>query len=165
MSEFTERYKMGTAAEQLVFHDLEDRGWTVEPGPRHFWSAGLNRVLNDWEDCHSAPCFLRWFPDWMAWRPDLSVPSRSLYAIDVKSGGYHIERRALKTYQDCAKRLNVPVIVVFEVNGDLLASSPGKLALNTIPHLGSDAGSGTPYYGIDPRKLSPMERWFGAKKP
>lgn len=168
MSEiFEDRNTMGDAAEQIVFHDLSARGWNVEHGPRYFWSAGLNRVLNDWEDCHSAPCFLRWFPDWMVWRPDPSVPSRNLYAVDVKSvtskDGYHIERRALKTYQDCAKRLNIPVIVVFELSGKLLASSPGKLALNTIPRLGSDAGSGTPYYGIDVRKLSPMERWFGVK--
>ncbi|MGD0792836.1 MAG: hypothetical protein ABR920_13810 [Terriglobales bacterium] len=166
MSTFFERYNFGTAAEKTVFGDLEDRGWTVEPGPRHYFSPGLNQVLNDWEDCHSAPCYLRWSPDWIVWRPDSSVPSKNLFAVDVKSGGYNIERRALLTYQDCwATKLNIPVIVVFEVNGNRLASSPGKLALNTLPRLGSDAGSGTPYYAIDPSKLSPLERWFGAKKP
>lgn len=165
MSErFEDRNAMGNAAEQIVFHDLRARGWNVEHGPRHFWSAGLNRVMGDWEDSHNAPCFLRWAPDWMVWRPDPgSWPSKNLFAVDVKTGGFHVERRALKTYESYATRFNVPVVVIFAVTDLLLASSPGKLALNTLPRLGSDAGSGTPYFTVDIRKLSPLERWFGVK--
>lgn len=163
---FVERYGLGVAAEHAVLHDLEDRGWTVEPGPRHFWTPGLNRVLTDWRDSHSKPCFLRWSPDWFVWQCAPRVPS-NLYAVDVKCGnGFHIERRALRTYEDFADHFNIPVIVVFDVigNSEFLAASAGKIALNILRERYGVAEERTPYFEIDPRKLSPMERFFGPKK-
>lgn len=162
---FAERYKLGTDAERLVIPDLEARGWNVDPGPRHFWTPGLNRVLTDWRDSHSAPCFLRWAPDFMVWRRERLLPS-NLYAVDVKTTGktigVGIERRALLTYAEYAERFNIPVVVVFVICGEMLASSVGKLLINTQDKFGA-AADRTPYYVIDPNKLSPMERFFGEK--
>jgi hypothetical protein len=157
---FAERYKVGTASELVVLKDLESRGWNVEPGSRHFMSPGLSKVLTNWRDSHSRPCFLRWSPDWIVWQTAPRMPS-NLYAVDVKTGGFHIERRALLTYEDFAERLNIPVVVVFDIHtGELLASSAGKLAVNTIPKHGVDADR-TPYFNVDFNKLSPMEKFFG----
>lgn len=169
--DFAERYKSGTDAERLVIPELEARGWNVEPGPRYFWSPGLNRFMTDWRDTHSSPCFLRWAPDFMVWhrgeplRHSGRVPS-TLYAVDVKTTektiGFGIERTALLTYQAYAETFNLPVVVVFVINGEMLASSVGKLSINTQDKFGA-AADRTPYYVIDPTKLSTMERFFGEK--
>ena len=162
---FNERNKAGQASENLVRLDLESRGWKVENYGREIFSAGLNRVLTDWRDEKSRPCYLGWNPDFVIWNPQLL--QRNLYCVDVKRvyTGYHIARRALDTYVTYEDSFNIPVVIVFELNEELKAIAAGKAALAAIPRDGNpEAGSGQPMYRVDLNQMSPMERFFGPKR-
>jgi hypothetical protein len=164
---FNERNKAGQESESYVQNDLESRGWTVEKYGRGIFSPGLNRVLTDWRDTYSAPCYLGWNPDFVIWTPELRQLS-NLFCVDVKrvTNNFDVARRALDTYVAYERAFNVPVVIVFHLPGDdLRAIAAGKAHQNAIPrHGNSEAGSGQPYYIIDPGQMSPLDRFFGEKR-
>lgn len=164
--DYTERNRAGLESEQHVRAELEQRCWKVEKYGREIFSAGLNRVLTDWRDDKSRPCALGWNPDFVVWTPENRRPS-NLYLVDVKrfGTGFHIARRALDTYVTYENAFNIPVVIVFHVGDELLAIAADKAAQNANPRHGNpQSGSGQPLYVVDANHMSPMERFFGAKK-
>lgn len=170
MSEYKERNEFGQPSEQLVRSELEQRGWLVHPWGRSSFPAAINNALSVWRDTYSRPCRLRWFPEFLILKPG---DPQSLRAVEVKRhrGIPQVSRLALNTYLRLESELWTPVLIVFHnPDGDqdsILGALPaGEALMSGKSQWGNvEYGSGEPFFNVDPSKLHPFDKFFGAKKP
>lgn len=165
---FNERNQAGLESEQLVQAELEQRGWLVHPWGRSSFPPAINNALNVWRDTYSRPCRLRWLPEFLIVR---AGDPQSLRAVEVKRhhGIPQVSRLALNTYLRLESEFWVPVLLVFhcpEQNEDsILGVIPAGEALMSGKNQwgSSEYGSGEPFFNLDPSKLHPFDKYFGAK--
>ena len=167
---FNERYQAGLESEQFVRGELEQRGYFVHPWGRSSFHPAINAALDVCRDTYSRPCRLRWQPEFLTVRQD---DPQTLRAVEVKRhrGIPQISRLALNTYLRLESELWIPVLIVFRYPTDdpeqaLGVIPAGECLMSGRSKWGGDSeySSGDPYFDVDPRKLHPFDKFFGAKQ-
>lgn len=165
---FQNRDQAGSESEQHVRAELEQRGWLVHSWGRNSFPKEINNALNVWRDTYSRPSRLRFIPEFLIVRPD---DPQSLRAVEVKRhrGIPQVSRLALNTYLRLESDLWTPVLIVFHCpeaqdDGVLGVIPAGEALMSGKNQWGnSEYGSGEPFFNVDPSKLHPFDKFFGAK--
>lgn len=170
---FDARNQIGIKSEQHVRAELEQRGYFVHPWGRSGFPAAINNALNVFRDTYSRPCRLRWLPEFLVVRPG---DPQTLRAVEVKRhrGIPQVSRLALNTYLRLESEMWIPVLIVFqycatdelELDSTALCVMPaGEALMSGRNKWGADSecSSSEPYFDVDPRKLHPFDKFFGAK--
>jgi hypothetical protein len=167
---YQDRNFAGAQSEQLVRAELERRGWFVYPWGRSSFPPAINRAISEYRDSYSRPSRLRFIPEFLTVRPE---DPQTFKAVEVKRhhGQPQVSRFALNAYLRLESEFWTPVLIVFhcpEADAEnVLGVIPAGEALMSgkIQWGNAEHGSGEPFFNIDPAKLHPFDKFFGAVKP
>lgn len=160
---FTERKVNADAHELAIQHELERRGWHVEP----FGIGMLQPTTRDHLHTVQPPTFWRWLPDLIASRDGRVVLVDGKGEQRNDTPNFAIETMAILAHRSMSV-FGVPIVYVFSdmscnwLSDEFLAGAVRWYTPEPGRHRVHSAGSGTPFVLVPKSAQLHMDDVFGA---